>query len=169
MCQSLFHAIDKYSTLMEVICKRKVEICNAKLCPTLVTPCYSLPGIFQARILEWVAISFSRGSSRPRNWTQVSCIASGFLHCKQIFLPTELREKPFVMSVMINVPRKIKQSKEISKSCINRLVREDLSEELTFNQGTMFDSGVVFLGELFNIFIILKWRRSQSSPKNHKI
>ena len=60
------------------------------------------------------------------------------------------------MSVVINVPRKIKQSKEISKSCINRLVREDLSEELTFNQGTMFDSGVVFLGELFNIFIILK-------------
>ena len=30
-------------------------------------------GIFQARILEWVAISFSRGSSRPRDWTCVSC------------------------------------------------------------------------------------------------
>ena len=29
----------------------------------------------QARILEWVAISFSRGSSRPRDWTQVSCNA----------------------------------------------------------------------------------------------
>ena len=32
-------------------------------------------GILQARILEWVAISFSRGSSQPRDWTQVSCIA----------------------------------------------------------------------------------------------
>ena len=32
-------------------------------------------GIFQARLLEWVAISFSRGSSWPRNQTQVSCIA----------------------------------------------------------------------------------------------
>ena len=32
----------------------------------------SIHGIFQARILEWVAISFSRGSSRPRDWTQVS-------------------------------------------------------------------------------------------------
>ena len=31
--------------------------------------------IFQARILEWVAISFSRGSSQPRDWTQVSCTA----------------------------------------------------------------------------------------------
>ena len=31
------------------------------------------------RILEWVAIPFSRRSSRPRNWTRVSCIAGGFL------------------------------------------------------------------------------------------
>ena len=30
------------------------------------------------RILEWVAYPFSRGSSQPRNWTGVSCIASGF-------------------------------------------------------------------------------------------
>ena len=35
----------------------------------------SVHGILQARILEWVAISFSRGSSRPRDWTHVSCIA----------------------------------------------------------------------------------------------
>ena len=40
---------------------------------------YSLPGssvygIFRARILEWVAISFSRKSSRPWDWTLVSCI-----------------------------------------------------------------------------------------------
>ena len=31
-------------------------------------------GILQARIAEWIAISFSRGSSRPRDWTLVSCI-----------------------------------------------------------------------------------------------
>ena len=36
-------------------------------------------GILQARILEWVAFPFPRGSSQPRNWTQVSCIAGGFL------------------------------------------------------------------------------------------
>ena len=44
---------------------------------------YSLPGslvhgILQERILEWVAISFSRGSSWPRNQTLVSCIANRF-------------------------------------------------------------------------------------------
>ena len=41
-------------------------------------PGSSVRGIFQARILEWVAISFSRGSSRPRDWTPVSCIAGRF-------------------------------------------------------------------------------------------
>ena len=35
----------------------------------------SVHGIIQARVLEWIAISFSRGSSQPRNRTQVSCIA----------------------------------------------------------------------------------------------
>ena len=38
----------------------------------------SVHGIFQARILEHVAISFSRGSSQPRGQTHVSCIAGGF-------------------------------------------------------------------------------------------
>ena len=38
-------------------------------------PSSSVHGILQARILEWVAISFSRGSSRPRDQTQVSHIA----------------------------------------------------------------------------------------------
>ena len=35
-------------------------------------------GILQARVLEWVAISFSRRSSQPRDQTQVSCIAGRF-------------------------------------------------------------------------------------------
>ena len=44
---------------------------------------YSLPGssvlgILQGRILEWVAVPFSRGSPRPRDQTQVSCIAGRF-------------------------------------------------------------------------------------------
>ena len=39
---------------------------------------YTLHGILQARILEWVAIPFSRGSSQPRDWTQVSRIVGRF-------------------------------------------------------------------------------------------
>ena len=41
-------------------------------------PGSSVHKVSQARIQEWVAISFSRGSSQTRNWTQVSCIAGGF-------------------------------------------------------------------------------------------
>ena len=41
-------------------------------------PGSSVHGNLQARILEWVAISFSRASSQPRNRTQVSCIAGRF-------------------------------------------------------------------------------------------
>ena len=41
-------------------------------------PVSSIHGILQARILEWVAISFSKGSSWSRDWTWVSCIAGRF-------------------------------------------------------------------------------------------
>ena len=43
-------------------------------------PDSSVHEILQARILEWVATSFSRGSSRPRDWTQVSCIGRWVLY-----------------------------------------------------------------------------------------
>ena len=39
---------------------------------------YTVHGILQARILEWVAFPFSRGPSQPRDLMQVSCIAGGF-------------------------------------------------------------------------------------------
>ena len=55
----------------------KVKV--AQSCPTLCDPMdYLVHGILQARILEWVAFPLSRGSSQPRNQTQVSHIAGGF-------------------------------------------------------------------------------------------
>ena len=48
-------------------------------CPTLCDPMdYTVHGSLQARILEWVAIPFSGGSSQPRDWPQVSCTAGRF-------------------------------------------------------------------------------------------
>ena len=44
----------------------------------LYPPGSSVHGISQARILGWLAISFSRGPSQPRDCTHISCIASGF-------------------------------------------------------------------------------------------
>ena len=63
----------------------------------------SVPGISQARILEWVAIFFSRRSFWPRDGTCVSCIASGFftaeplgkpLNCPYLFLNPIWAEVP---------------------------------------------------------------------------
>ena len=53
-------------------------------CPTLCDlmdcspPGSSVHGILQERIMKWVAISYSRGSSWSRNWTQVSCFVGSF-------------------------------------------------------------------------------------------
>ena len=64
--------------------KRKVKVLLAQSCPTLWDPMNCSPpgssvhGILQARIMEWVATAFSRGSSRPRDQIQVSHIAGRF-------------------------------------------------------------------------------------------
>ena len=58
---------------------------------------YGVHGILQARILEWVAFALSRGSSQPRDLTQVSCIA-GLLHCRQIFFFNQLSHNIFVIT-----------------------------------------------------------------------
>ena len=66
-------------TVLEACCG--ILLCCAQSCPTLCNPVdFSLPGssvhgIFQARVLAWVAISYSRGSSRPRDQTCISCVS----------------------------------------------------------------------------------------------
>ena len=64
--------------------KKKVKVAQSCPIPTLCDPMnHSMPGsyvhgILQARIMEWVAIPFSTGSSQPRDGTQVSHIAGRF-------------------------------------------------------------------------------------------
>ena len=73
----------------------------AKSCPTLCDPMdcnppgSSVHGIAQARILECVAISFSRGSSRPRNWTHISCIGRRILYPLNHQGSLSLHNRPF--------------------------------------------------------------------------
>ena len=81
-------------------------------------PCSSVHGILQARILEWVAIPFSRGSSQPRGQTQVSCTAG------KVFTVWAIREVQEYCSGVATSP-----SKESSPlrdwtcvSCIGRWV-----------------------------------------------
>ena len=58
-----------------LVAKSCLILCHPMDCSP---PGSSVHGILQAKILEWVAISFSRGSAQPRNWTWVSCITGGF-------------------------------------------------------------------------------------------
>ena len=57
-----------------------VKVKVIQLCLTLCNPMdYTVHANLQARMLEWVAVPFARRSSQPRDRTQVSCIAGGFL------------------------------------------------------------------------------------------
>ena len=59
--------------------RKKVKVKFAQFSLTLCDPTdYTVHRIRQARILEWVAVPFSRGSSQPRDQTQVSHIAGRF-------------------------------------------------------------------------------------------
>ena len=62
--------------------KKTIQMAKVKVaqsCPTLCDPMdYTVHGILQARILEWVAFPFSRGSSQSKDRTQISRIAGGF-------------------------------------------------------------------------------------------
>ena len=76
---SSFHIIVLLCIYTELFRTMESEV--TQLRPSLCDPMdcslsgFSVQGIFQARVLEWVAISFSRGSSQPTDRIQVSCIA----------------------------------------------------------------------------------------------
>ena len=81
----------------------------AKLCLTLCNPMDCSPagspvyGIFQARILEWVAISFSWGSFQPRDQTRTSCascIAGGVLTTVPPSKPNEKQHREVIRSTL---------------------------------------------------------------------
>ena len=90
----------------------------AQLCLTLCDPVdcnlpgSSVHGILQARIVEWVAISFSRGSSRPRDWTRVSRLAGKHFNLwatifpillfSSISLYCSLRKVLFLLAILWN-------------------------------------------------------------------
>ena len=92
-----FHGIAKNQTQHRdwtTISWKKVLV--TQLCLILCNPMdCSLPGssahgIFQARILKWVAIPFSRGSSQARDWTQISCTADRFFAIQAITEATSI-------------------------------------------------------------------------------
>ena len=61
-----------------LVAKSCLILCDPMGCSP---PVSSVHGISQPRILEWVAISYLRGSSKLKDWTHVSCIGRKILHC----------------------------------------------------------------------------------------
>ena len=96
ICACSQRVIQGRGPLLRLLLAQCVQLLRS--CPTLCKPMdgslpgSSVPGIFLARILEWVAISFSRGSSQPRVWTQVSCVSC----TANRFFTTEPPGKPVV-------------------------------------------------------------------------
>ena len=65
--------IYQMSTLVEELIMKGMKVKVTQSCLTLCDPVdYTVHEILQAKILEWVAFPFSRGSPQPRDWTQVS-------------------------------------------------------------------------------------------------
>ena len=103
--------VQKYNSVLHHSLKlTKIEFCKLRFryttnLQTLCNPMdYSLlgssvHGIFQARVLEWVAISFSRGSSGPRDRTQVSHIAG------RCFIIWAIREAYKTINLSIQVTK----------------------------------------------------------------
>ena len=90
---------------------RERESAGPQSCPALCHPTDCSPpgssahGILQARVLERVAIAFSRGSSRPRNQTWVSCIVGRF------FTSLATRETPHRSDTKCSVELRFREEK----------------------------------------------------------
>ena len=92
------------------------EVKVVRLCPTFCDPMgYTVRGILQARILEWVAILFSRGSSQPRDRTKVSHIAGRF------FTSWAMREAPCWIITVLNLSLTFTCSETSFCQCIQGL------------------------------------------------
>ena len=135
----------------------KVKGIVAQSCPTLCDPMdCSLPGSSvhgfpQARILEWVAIPFSKGSSQPRDQISVSCIAG------RILIIWATREAPQSSTKWI-IPLPAAQSWPSGAMCL-------LVSDLTFTYSSLFCKDVsnkVKESHLLRVFSPLSYRAKRA-------
>ena len=91
--------------------RQQFVVLVTQLCPTLcdTTDCSppgsSIHGFLQARTLEWAAISSSRGSSRPRDGSHVSCLAGRFFTTEPPGKPQFYKQKHILMANRITPER----------------------------------------------------------------
>ena len=118
----------------------KCNCAQLQLCPTLCNPMncsplgFSVPGILQAKILEWVAMPYSRWSPRPRDWTGVTCVScvsrQVLYHCKGVCCCSVAQSCPAVRDTvdcsMLTVPdSKLTLTQFIGKEIHIRIVKQN--------------------------------------------
>ena len=100
---NILHMVTRYIILSCSVMSDSLYLMDCSL------PGSSVHGIFQARILEWVAVSYSRGSSRPRDRTCVSCISCFgrqiLYHCTtwKALQDTYVKTKTSTLAFIINL------------------------------------------------------------------
>ena len=95
--------MSRYYAVLCLVTQSYPTLCDPMDCRL---PDSSVSGIFQARIVEWVAMPSSRESAWPRDWTRLSwvfCIASGFFTAKSLGKPIEGRTHQSMWSYKSNV------------------------------------------------------------------
>ena len=119
-------------------------------------PSFSVPGILQARILEWVAIHFSRESSDPGMQPISPALADGFFTssttCEAQRIVLTLGKCEIVLSVCAHKPRKDTEKKRsrkdnftlYSKRVTQRSGFEDFTVDLRLNRYSIFNSDRMF-------------------------
>ena len=114
------------------------EVKVAQLCLALCDPIdYTVHEILQARILEWVAFPFSRGSSQPRDRTQLSCIAGRFFTSWAIREAHQKKKKKIFFWTHTN-PIDPNSSLFLSHSPTSLSFRKQLTDLLPFNSVTQW-------------------------------
>ena len=85
---SLIWTFNPEAWLCVCVCAKSLQLC-VTLCNLMdcSPPGSPVHGISQGRILEWVAIFFSRGSSQPRDWTLIFCTAGRFFSTEATWNP----------------------------------------------------------------------------------
>ena len=110
-------------------------------------PCFPVRGILQARVLEWVVLSFSRGSSQPRDQTHVSCIG------RRVLYHSSPQGGPFSY---------LPYCQSLITSTLTSLIHLELSCFLC-------QIGVEFLPQNFFFYIILYLKLAKKNIKNFNI
>ena len=126
-------------------------------------------GILQARILVWVSLSFSRGSSQPRDWSWVSCIVGRFFTTE---LPSNLllKELDSVLDMLLHKP-KVTETSTKTHPQRNLFLNDSQKEKQVFcSNGKHPKLGLGFFSHLFSFHMlyILKLNVLKSVKLNHQ-